>query len=85
MEKEKVEKGIVISRRKVFNLGGSKAVTLSKKWVDIQQWLGREVSELVSVGNEVIILASPEKERKAIEVLRRLEEKEKVLQVEAES
>ena len=75
-EKERVEKGIIISKRKVFDLGGSKAVTLSKKWLDIQSWLGREVTELVSVSNKVIVLASPEKERKAVEILRKLEKKE---------
>lgn len=75
-EKERVEKGVIISKRRVFELGGSKAITLSKKWIDIQTWLGKEVTELVSVGNEVIVLAPPEKERKAIEVLKQLESSE---------
>jgi hypothetical protein len=79
-EKEKVEKGIIISRRKVFELGGSKAVTLSRKWLDVQHWLGNEVTELVSIGNEMIVLAPPGKETKAVELLRKLEERKETTQ-----
>jgi hypothetical protein len=75
MSDEKIEKGIVVSRRKVFDLGNSKAITLSKRWLDIQTWLGKEVSELVSIGNEVIVLAPPEKEEYAKKILLKLEEK----------
>lgn len=72
-ENEKVEKGIITSTRKVFELGGSKAITLSKKWVDIQRWLGREVSELVSLSNSVIVLVPPGQEEKAREILKKIE------------
>lgn len=54
-------------------MGGSKGVTLPKKWVDIQKWLGKEVSELVSVANEAIVLVPPEKEKEAEQILRRIE------------
>lgn len=74
MSDEKIEKGIITSRRKVFEIGNSKAVTLSKKWLDIQTWLGKEVTELISVGSEVMVLAPPDKEEKAREVLRKIEE-----------
>lgn len=71
---EKIEAGIIISRaRKVINLGGSKAVTLPKEWVKIQKWLGRDVAELASVANEVVVLAPPEKVEKAKRILRMLE------------
>jgi hypothetical protein len=71
---ERVEKGIIVSRRKVIPVGSSKAVTLSKRWLDIQKWLGREVTELVSVANDAIVLVPPEKEEKAKRILKMLEE-----------
>lgn len=76
MTEEKVEEGLIISKRKVLPVGGSRAITLSKKWLDIQKWLGREVTELVSVANDVIVLVSPEKEEKAKKILRAIEKEE---------
>jgi len=70
---EKIEEGLIISRRRVVPIGGSKGVTLSKKWLDIQKWLGREVTELVSIANEAIVLVPPEKEEKAKKILKMLE------------
>jgi len=68
-----VEKGIITSTRKVFEIGGSKAITLSHKWVDIQKWLGKEVTELVSLSNSVIVLVPPGQEKKALEILKQIE------------
>jgi len=73
-EREVVEKGIIISKRKVIDLGGSKAVTLPAKWLDIQKWRGKEVDELVSVADDLVLLVPPEKKEKAIRLLRKLEE-----------
>jgi len=73
-EREVIEKGIIISRRKVIDLGGSKAVTLPAKWLDIQRWLGKEVDEFVSVADNLILLVPPEKEKLAIRILKKLEE-----------
>jgi len=74
---EKIEEGLIISRRRVVPIGGSKGVTLSKKWLDIQKWLGREVTELVSVANDAIVLVPPEKEEKAKRILKMLEDEER--------
>ena len=75
MGEERIEKGLVISPgRKVLKVGGSLAITLPKEWVKIQKWLGREVSELASVGDEVVILVPPEKLELAKEILLRIEE-----------
>jgi len=73
MTEEEIEEGLIISRRKVLPVGGSKAVTLSKKWLDIQKWLGREVTELVSVANDAVVLVPPEKEEKAKRILKQIE------------
>ncbi len=74
-EKPKIEKGIIVTPpRKVIDLGGSKAVTLPMEWVKIQKWLGKEVSELVSVANEAVVLVPPEKAEKAKEILKKIEE-----------
>ena len=74
---EEVQEGLIISRRKVLPIGGSKAVTLSKKWLDIQRWLGREVDELISVSNSIIILVDPEKKDEAVRFIRLWEEQVK--------
>jgi len=71
---DKVEKGIITSTRRVLEIGGSKAITLPKKWVDIQKWLGKEVTELVSLANDVIILVAPDQAEKAKEILKQIEE-----------
>ena len=76
MSSETVEEGFVISPRKVFQVGDSKAVTLSKKWLDIQKWLGIEVEEVVSVANSLIVLVSPERKDEAIEFLKAWEKRE---------
>lgn len=72
-----IEKGIIISKRRILEIGGSKAVTLPRKWVDIQKWLGKEVSELVSLANEAIILVPPGQEEKAKQILVELEKQRK--------
>jgi len=69
-----VEKGIITSTRSVIDIGRSKAITLDKRWLMIQKWLGKEVSELVSLANNVVVLVPPEKAELAHEVLRRIEE-----------
>lgn len=71
---DSIEKGIITSGpRKVIRVGGSKAVTLDPKWLDIQKWLGEEVTELVSIANSVVVLVPPEKAERAKEILRRIE------------
>ena len=65
--------GMVISRRRVLPVGGSRAVTLSKKWLDIQKWLGKEVDEVISVANSIVILVDPEMKDEAISFLREWE------------
>lgn len=75
--KEEIEKGLIISTRRVLPIGSSKAITLSKKWLDIQKWLGREVDELVSVSNSMIILVDPDKRDEAVKFLRAWEKREK--------
>jgi len=75
MPKERIEKGIIVSPpRKILKIGGSKAITLPKEWLDIQRWLGKEVSELASVGNEVVVLVPPDKIDKALKILKKMEE-----------
>jgi len=71
---EVIEKGIIISKRRVLTIGGSKAVTLPKRWLDIQKWLGREITELVLIGNEAVVLVPPEKKDLALRILRKIEE-----------
>jgi len=68
---------VVISRRRVIPVGGSKAVTLSKKWLDIQKWLGKEVDELISVSNSIVLLVDPGKKDEAIRFIREWEKKQK--------
>ena len=72
---ETVEKGIIVSEkpRKIVDYGNSKAVTLDPRWLRIQKWLGKEVTELISVANSIVILAPPDKKEHALEVLRRYE------------
>ena len=71
---EKVEKGIITSTRRVLDIGGSKAVTLPRKWVDIQKWLGKEVTELVSLANDCIILVAPDQVERATWILKQIKE-----------
>ena len=82
--KEKIEEGFIISKRMVLPIGGSKGITLSKKWLDIQKWLGREVTELISIADDAIILVSPEKEEMAKEILRQIKKSGKYLERELE-
>ena len=56
-----------------MEIGGSKAITLPRKWVDIQKWLGKEVTELVSLANDAVVLVSPGQEEKALKILRQIE------------
>lgn len=81
---DKVEKGMIVSKRRVLEIGGSKAVTLPKKWVDIQKWLGKEVTELVSLANECVVLVPPGQEEKAKQILREFENQRKTEQGDKE-
>ena len=74
---DEILNGLVISRRRVIPVGGSKAVTLSKKWLDIQKWLGKEVDELISVSNSIVLLVDPGKKDEAIRFIREWEKKQK--------
>ena len=65
---------IIVSKRRLISLGGSKAVTLSAKWLQLKKLLGREVYELISVANDMILLVPPEKKERAIKALEKLEE-----------
>ena len=80
-----MEKGIIVSRhpRKIITIGNSKAVTLDARWLQIQKWLGNEVTELISVANSIVILAPPDKKEHALEVLRRYEEEMEKVELEA--
>jgi hypothetical protein len=70
-----VEKGIITSTRKVFEIGGSKGITLPKRWGDIQKWLGKkEVTELVCLANNIIVLVRPGGEARARVILKQIEE-----------
>lgn len=71
--KQRIEKGIIVSTRSPFKVGDSMVVSLPKRWLDIQTWLGRDVSELALVANEAIVLVPPDKEEKARMILERLE------------
>jgi len=77
MEKERIEEGIITSRRKVIHVGSSKAVTLPKLWLQFQRWLGREVSEVALVANDAIVIVPPDKEEKAKRILRELEREDR--------
>jgi len=72
-KKDKIEEGIITSTRKVIPIGDSKGVTLSKKWLDIQKWLGKDVKELVSVADSIVILVPPGEEEKAKKFMRKYE------------
>jgi hypothetical protein len=74
---EVIEKGIIVSQRKVIDLGDSKAVTLPSKWVEFRKWLGEEVTELISIADDMILLVPPEKKDKALKLLKKLEKEMK--------
>jgi len=76
---DEISEGLVISTRAVYDFGpGSKGVTLSKKWLDIQKWLGKDVDELVSVADSIVVLAPPEKRQDIIAFIKAWEkEREK--------
>jgi len=75
-KKDTIEEGIVVSRRRVIKFGdGGAAVTISRKWLDIQRWLGREVDELGMVADSVVILCDPKDTEKAKQFLREWEAK----------
>ena len=76
-ENERIGKGIITSKRRVINLGGSKAVTLPRTWLAIQKWLGKEVTELISLANEAIVLVPLGQEEKARKILMEFEKHRK--------
>jgi hypothetical protein len=70
---EIIEKGIIRTTRKLIPIGGSVGVTLPRTWLKIQEYLGEELTEMISIANHIIILAPPGKEEKALKILRRIE------------
>ena len=76
-KREEIEEKIIVSKRAVIDLGGSKAVTLPASWLKIQKWLGKDVTEMISVANDVVILVPPEKENQAREILKQFEDERK--------
>ena len=71
MSDEAIEEGIIVSTRSVMPFGGSRAVTLSAKWLDIQKWLGKELKELVSISSpNMVVYVEPDKKDEAIAFLR---------------
>jgi len=64
-----MERGIIVSRRRIITVGDSKAVTLPKTWIKIHEWFGEELTELVFIGKEIAVLVPPGKEDVAKEVL----------------
>jgi len=78
-----VDEGTITSRRKVVDVGDSKAVTLPRRWLEFQRWLGKEVSEVMLVANSVVVLVPPGKEEDARRILKELE-KENAATVAAE-
>lgn len=74
IEEGEIEKGIMRTRRKVFTVGDSKAVTLPKKWLDVQKWLGNEISEVSSLAmGDMVVLVPPGKEERTEGILREIE------------
>lgn len=75
MEKEIIERGIVVTKpRKIIKVGHSKAVTLPKKWLDVQLWLGKEVVELASIGNSAVIFCNPKDVPKWKKIIRKIDQ-----------
>ena len=70
---ERIEEGISESTRSVINIGGSKGVTLPSGWLKIQRWLGKEVSELTVIGNDILVLGPPEKKEELKKLLKQYE------------
>jgi len=70
---------IKTSERRIFEVGGSKAITLPRDWVKFQEWLRKKrLTEVYCVMNNVIILAPPEMKDEVTQLLERYErEKEK--------
>ena len=63
-----------IARRKVFEIGMSRAVTLPKAWLDYH---GREKTEEVTIiGDGILIIAPKGYEAKALEIMNRLDQGE---------
>jgi len=75
MSREKIIDGVIVAKRRLVELGGSKVVSLPKLWLKIQKWLGKEVVELVSIANEIILLVPPDKVDLGIKFLREWEKK----------
>lgn len=70
-----VEEGMVVTKpRKVITVGHSKAVTLPKKWLDVQLWLGKEVIELASIGNSAVIFCNPKDVLKWKNIIKKIED-----------
>jgi len=65
---------IKTSERRIFEVGGSKAITLPKDWVKFQEWLRKKrLTEVYCVMNNVIILAPPEMKDEITQLLERYE------------
>ena len=75
MSDVRIEKGLVISRRRVLELNPStRAITLPAEWWKIQKWLGRELTEVCLVANQAIVVVPPDEEEKAKKILLQLEQ-----------
>jgi len=71
---EKVEEGVISSKRKIIEVGDSKAVTLPKKWLDFHKYKGEEINEVSSLANDIVMVVPEGKEKKAKRILKRIEE-----------
>jgi virulence-associated protein VagC len=70
-------KGIKESERKIFDIGGSQAITLPKDWVKFVEWLRKkELSEVYCAMDNVIVLAPVEKKKEVLRMLKKHEEVE---------
>lgn len=79
-----VEEGTVTSKkRSVITISGTKYVSLPKKWLEILKWEGKEVKELIPVGNSAIIYCLSEKDAEEWKaVLEHLKKEAKLEEIE---
>ena len=63
------------SERKLFDIGGSKAITLPRDWIKFVEWLRKkELSEVYCAMDDIIVLAPPEKKAEVKKLLEKYEE-----------
>ena len=69
MSEVRIEKGLVISRRRVLELNPSTtAITIPAQWWKIQRWLGRELTEVCLVANQAIVVVPLDDEENYLNV-----------------